>query len=220
MNIDSNIIQRCIDGELCESEQQELIHTLDQDVTREGWRRLGLEFLEEQLLRNVFRDPCVGEVEDPVSISNDRRLDTVAVKAPVKKLSPGAWQSLPLIAASVVIGMLSGSFGLRMWSGTAEFEPVAVHDRGTDAATNSQFIAGTQRSEEVNPFDENAIRYVDAPGTSPPVVPAPFFVPNIDNLLENGWELSREPHNFRVRSGNGREANVPGQSFRVIPAVQ
>lgn len=51
-----HLIQRCVDGELSESEQMEFIRSLDLNQCPEAWRLLALEFLECQALQKALAD--------------------------------------------------------------------------------------------------------------------------------------------------------------------
>lgn len=48
-------VQRCVDGEMSETEQQEFLRSLDQSPSTSGWRDLALAFVEHQLWSQAGR---------------------------------------------------------------------------------------------------------------------------------------------------------------------
>ena len=239
MKINEVLMQRCLDGELSPSEQIEFIKKLESDESCQGWRKLALEFLEEQ----TFRSNVVALAQKEQEVADHQSADSppgqknakepVAGKGVQSKSDNGSRRILPLVAASLFIGLISGSFGGRMFPGSSALQDPElagsgfVQGNGTMGAEEASRIDaqsspvpineltsadGTERFHLVPVNTPNGIQYV-------PVRFGEMRQESVSRLWdEHGLELGRSPSQFRVRNRQGHEAVVPG--FRVLPAVQ
>ncbi len=64
--LDQRILDRMVDGELTDEEQQAVLQQLESTNDCAGWRRLALAFVEDQVLRRTLGGDLVAEAE-PVS---------------------------------------------------------------------------------------------------------------------------------------------------------
>ena len=224
--IDPILMQRCIDGELNEAEQQALIRALDAQQSSEGWRLLALEYMEEQVLRIALQDCSdVWRREGILTSGLDHAASaTAALESPPRQSNQAGFRRMwPLIAASLVVGLLSGAFGARLLPTDLADEQVVDARLETDRNPGSFTVDNDAQLDLSNSTEMSSYPIPDSQFSMSPdvqVLPVNLFDSSSEHLLENGWELRQQPHNFRVRLENGREAIVPGHSVRVIPAVQ
>ncbi|MEW4489371.1 hypothetical protein AB1L42_14915 [Thalassoglobus sp. JC818] len=135
MMIDDVVIQRCLDGELSEPEQIELIRQLDSEPNQSGWRKLAIEYLENQLFRTALQHRAeqpiakVATVPAPeispeaTSISPSTAPPKVNSSDQSRSSTPGLHRILPLVAASLMIGLFSGGFGVHLASNSSSTPP-------------------------------------------------------------------------------------------------
>ena len=99
--VDERTLQRCVDGELNEAEQQALLRQLDRSPA--GWREVALAFIEQQLWSQAGQ----AWVREPVQ----PQVAPQAVDAPVRSSGSGL-RNTALVASTLLavgLGYLGGS---------------------------------------------------------------------------------------------------------------
>lgn len=105
--LDERTLQRCVDGELSEADQQALLRQLDRSPT--GWRELALAFLEHQLWSQAGR----AYVQEPAAPRAAPEESTLAPRPDRSWLSNTVLAACTLLA--IGLGYLGGS--QRFWPG-------------------------------------------------------------------------------------------------------
>ncbi|TWT56850.1 hypothetical protein KOR42_02050 [Thalassoglobus neptunius] len=194
MKIDDVVIQRCLDGELSEPEQIELIRQLDAAPNQSGWRKLAIEYLENQLFRTALQQrseqpiaqgtKSVAPEFSPEATSASPSPEATKINSSEQSRSStsGLHRILPLVAASLMIGLFSGGFGVHL------------------ASNSSPSIQAVDPSQPRGTFDLGAIKDgiesgAIAVGTGHP-------------LRNGGWGLNQ---------GAGRNELPPGQVPSGVP---
>ena len=105
--LDERTLQRCVDGELNEAEQQALLSLLDRSLT--GWRELALAFIEQQLWTQAGQ-AYVQEPPPPQAVT----------QSPEPQVAPDrSWLRNTVMVATTLIAVGLGYIGgsRSFWSG-------------------------------------------------------------------------------------------------------
>jgi hypothetical protein len=228
--IDDLPIQRCIDGELPEAAQQELLRQLD--GTADGWKRLALAFVEKQ----VWAQSC-----EQLS---------AATKGPENRLRPAVsrisarTQSRWIMAASALLS-LSAGIGTGMWLMP---RPVGQRVAQSEKAVSSVLPGPGQTSNppiaSAVPVSHDVViarpAVLELPLTSDDEVPQSVQIPvfdagaslkqtrqqrlltkeQVESLRRMGYEVDRQRKLLAVPVKGGSEVLVPVESYGIRYAVQ
>jgi len=234
MKINQNelTLQKCVDGELSPAERVALLNRLDASGSLDQWRTLALSFVENQVLAKAFQE----ELTPPTALPL-----TGAKKTSVWRRQVRPWASA---AASLLVGALvgvGGHFYLR--ESPSPNSNFATSPMENSLIGNPILADAETLSPPVEPISPHiaGTRYVpvmnvnmggksssSGRGISVPVycqdhlktLPANGSMTNMSEevqkiLEEEGYQLDRELHWYRVKMHDGREALVPGEYVRV-----
>ncbi len=112
--MNNQLLQRLVDGELCSDERADVIRQLDQYP--DGWRRVALEFLHQQLLNQAIGD----DVADHLPAS--QQIGAIESKPTMPRILNKYWTN-PI--ATVVILLLMVSLGYSLAQLGNRFDAVA-----------------------------------------------------------------------------------------------
>ena len=224
------LIQRCVDGELTNAAETELLQRLDFDAA--GWKRLALGMIENRLLTSVAREATLSnEAQFPYPQQSHTSIDHLRVLA----------RLLPLAAALLL------AFGLGRWTTSADgtpladatatqsqiahqprplSKPVSEQDVIEQAASDTTPLTAKDHSPSIQPamFVNLAIPGNDEPLEVPiystsadSAVWQPFAEPSLttaqaEALRRAGYHVESRHELMRFRSPDGREVVVPLES--------
>lgn len=96
---DEILIQKCVDAELSENEEQRLVARLDQ--VDNGWKQLACGFLEDRALRGLFGNPEADVFEEPVE-----RPAPPMPSSPLRKQQIlASWWSHPIVTVGLCLAL-------------------------------------------------------------------------------------------------------------------
>ena len=233
-HLDELTLQRCIDGELCEAEQQALLRQLDR--TPSAWREVALGFLEHQIWSKTGHDwihePVPPQVAPPVPESRPRRVQGALLR------------NMALVASTLMaigLGYVGGSRSY--WS-----RPSGSPSSGTEIALDSSIlnrsngVAAIQGAVPVSHSDGQAPTPLmqitltsdghESEPLSLPVYDAAdltefgeWMTPRLSaeerrHLEDQGYQVREEPRFYSVPMDNHRQLVVPINTVHVRQHVQ
>lgn len=190
-------LQRCVDGELNEVLQSKLIKELDDAPHQDGWRELALQFMEQQVLRDVFGN----RQRMPEFQSSSKNLDS-EIRGASPSMPSRSFSTIISTAAAAVLGLLLG----------ANFNREAIQQNQAQVVSR-QVI--DQNVEESPPREAPTFDIYEIPSDEmfyqEIVMPA-----DLRQQIENaGYVIERKSHRLRVPTENGREIIVPSETIRI-----
>lgn len=222
-------IQRCVDGELSEAAQQELLQRLDE--TDIGWRDLALAFVENQVIAGACRRAAERETEPPAAISPAAPRTRQHAAPPIarRRLSVTNWTvTLASAVIGVGIGLLAGG-GRSVVDSTAT-PPVAT--AASDPAPTSARDPDSPTTHDTDfPQPVMNVEFADASGDASnwtlPVYAADDLGPDYwqagdvlpseieRDLSRRGYRLDHEREFYSIPLDDGREIAVPVDTYQV-----
>ncbi len=229
--LDERTLQRCVDGELSEAEQQALLLQLDRSP--EGWRKVALAFIEHQLWSQAGRD-FVHEPPLPLAAPADPEPET---------RRDHSWLRHTMLAACTLIAVGLGYLGgtQRDWLG------------GFSSASTSppmdNSTAAVEQTHPVNitkPVPTRPARRGLAPVMQVQVLPSgengqPIMLPVYDadellrhgpldqpllsaevlqNLRDQGVQIEQESHLYQMPNSQNRKLVVPVNTIQFHQPLQ
>lgn len=232
--LDELTLQRCVDGELSEAEQQAFLRQLDR--TPSAWREVALGFMEHQLWSTAGHDwihePVPPEVAPPVSESPPRRVQ-------------GAWLRNTALVASTLLAIGLGYVGgnRSFWSrpsGSPSSGPEialapSIPNR-PDGIASTQGTVPVSHSDRQPPTPMMQVRLTsngnDSEPISLPVYDAAdlsefgdWLTPRLSaeelrHLEDQGFQVREEPRYYSVPMDNHRYLVVPINTVHVRQRMQ
>ena len=222
--LDDLTIQRCVDGELDEVSQQALLTELE--TSPDGWRRLALAFVENQIFSQACRD------QPPTEPAPQVRPSTAT---PRRRL----WRRVATLAMTACLGLV---VGLSVRPQPAAIAPPVVTSTGTapstaigHSSTNATIVnAQSNPLPPSSPWGDlvlvrvrvptkDGYQEVDLPGyASRPSseVTREVFPPEvIAQFQERGYQLESERELYTASIGNGRSLTVPVNTVHIRQTV-
>lgn len=230
--LDELTLQRCIDGELSEAEQQALLRQLERNPA--GWREVALGFMEHQLWSTAGHD----WVHEPAAPQVSPREATPA-------RTYAGWLRNTALMASTLLAIGLGYVGghRSFWS-----RPSGTPSSGTEMAlapsipTHSGGLASTQQAVPVSHSDRHPptsmmqVRLSSNGHESEPIS-LPVYdtadLPNLSDwprlrlseeerqhLTDQGFQIHEEPRYYSVPINNNRHLVVPINTVHVRQQLQ
>jgi hypothetical protein len=232
--LDELTLQRCVDGELSEVEQQELLRQLERNPA--GWREVALGFIEHQLWTTAghdwIHDPVPPQVAPPVPESPPRRVW-------------GAWLRNTALAASTLLAIGLGYVGgsRSFWSRPSGSPSAGVEiATGPSIPSHSNGLISTQGAEPVSHNNHQPPRPMmqvqltsDGSGSEPISLPVydatdlpefgDWMTPRLSveerrHLEDQGFQLREEPRFYTVPMDKNRQLVVPINTVHVRQRLQ
>lgn len=206
-SVNERLLQRCVDGEMSETEQQEFLRSLEQSPT--GWRDLALAYVEQQLWSQAGR-AWIDEPEPAVAPDS----------MPLPNRAASWLRSTVLVASSLLavgLGYLGGTYWRPDSVGSLNLAGAARPD-SSELAVNIpeqvQHPAGKIGSSVVQ---------VEMPGPAGEAVTLPVYdvedlVPNWSdpevrndqqNLRDQGFRFNSRPKYYTVPVDDRRKLVLP-----------
>lgn len=214
-------LQRLVDGELSVENQQELLKACDAMPEQQGWRRIALAFLENQIWGS-----CLHEFSaHSMPVENDEV--SIARQPGIRRAVMWPWFS---IAAGLLVGLLSGWTILQL-APKIPTSQIAV----ANAPTTNPEVA-TQPRLELGGMEP--LMAVDVKGADGQLRQIPVFHPDaapglpmfsgqsqlspefIRQLESRGYTFDRQRLYYRLPLDDGREVIIPSDRFQLRQAVQ
>ena len=224
--LDERTIQRCVDGELNEAEQQAFLFQLEHCPT--GWRDLALAFVEHQLWSKAGRD-FVHEPAPP--------LLTAHVAEPPARLNGSGLRNMTLAASTLLavgLGYLSGNG--RFWSSPSsspgsEIVQAPSNPRGPNAAPTMNVSMDSSQQASASPTRTGPSLNSSASISHQPYDPVPlpsddqWMPPRLSDELrqsleDQGFQVREEPRYYTVPVDKNRHLVVPVNTIHVRQQVQ
>lgn len=204
--LNERLLQRCVDGEMSEAEQQEFLRSLDR--TPSGWRELALAYVEQQLWSQAGR-AWIDEPEPAAALDS--------VTPPGRAAS---WLRSTVLVASSLLAVGLGYLGGTYWRpGSASSTDLA----GSTSRESGQLAAAP--SVQISPASPSGTPVVQVaiPGQSgqavalpvydvEDLVPAwsdPAFTSDQQNLRDRGIRLDSRPKYYTVPVDDRRQLVLP-----------
>jgi hypothetical protein len=205
-HLNERLLQRCVDGEMSETEQQEFLRSLDR--TPSGWRDLALAYVEQQLWTQAGR----AWIDEPEPVP---ALDSVT--------PPGraaSWLRSTVLVASSLLAVGLGYLGGTYWRpGSMSSSDLAVT---TSPEPGLLAVGPTAQISPVSPSGTPVVQ-VAVPGQSgqavalpvydvEDLVPAwsdPAFTSDQQNLRDRGIRLDSRPKYYTVPVDDRRKLVLP-----------
>lgn len=219
---DELLLQRLVDGELDEPQQQEFLAQLDHEPS--GWRRLAVAFVETQIWARAYRE-AIG-VADP--------LPAVAPPSTRPKLRPLAILSA---AAALLVAWALGAWQGAWWGASAAKAPQVADQRKLPAdqeespparSHEERLPAGPRQPPEklrlyLGDASSDAPRTVDVPlipfsQLSKGGYPSPNAAipePVRETLTRYGYRVHRHTELLQLRFEDGRRVILPVDYVRL-----
>lgn len=205
-HLNERLLQRCVDGEMSETEQQEFLRSLDR--TPSGWRELALAYVEQQLWSQAGR-AWIDEPEPAAALDS--------VTPPGRAAS---WLRSTVLVASSLLAVGLGYLGGTYWRpGSASSPDLA----GSTSRESGQLAAAP--SVQISPASPSGTPVVQVaiPGQSgqavalpvydvEDLVPAwsdPAFTSDQQNLRDRGIRLDGRPKYVTVPVDDRRQLVLP-----------
>lgn len=215
-NSNELLFQRCVDGELQEIEQVDLIQHLDNSADQQGWRSLALQFMENQFLNQYFSQDC--QFCQNVSEVDNARLDVPAESYSNETSQDRSRQmAFPVkMVLSVAAGLL---LGLSLnYLNSDSLAPNVTSSKGPlkNSNDNVVFSGSSQGNTRVvsNPGPPSFEVYEFPEGEM--VFHEEIVPPEVSRYLEEkGYVIERRSRAFRLPLENGREVIIPSDTIFV-----
>lgn len=232
--LDERTLQRCVDGELSEADQQALLRQLDHSPT--GWRELALAFLEHQLWSQAGR-AYVHEPDSPQ-----------AAKTPEPAPRPDhSWIRNTVLAASTLLAVGLGYLGgsQRFWPGgsssasprTIAQQPASVPQTELASVTKRVPIqaAAPPARRTLTPVMQVQVMMPEGQNAQPITLPVydaedlekygPWTPPQLSaevlqRLKDQGVQVQQEPRYYSVPNDQNRKWVVPVNTLQFHQPVQ
>ena len=198
-------IERLIDGELNQDEQQHLLETLDRDPNT--WRSVALGFVESQLIQSELIALRPEPMPEPAT-------------APANSTAPPRRNTLSRVMTIVAAAAAAFSIGIvarHWWPEPAPPDPNSLVGSPRTPVRNTPAVQlkPVPRSNDslrtvripILPADHNVARMVDGQPTLTPELAA--------DLQRSGHMVSEERRYYRVTLDDGREVMIPVREIQV-----
>jgi hypothetical protein len=239
--MDERLLDRFVDGAMCESEQRELLACAEADPRL--WRSLALAFAEAQFWGREMggiaggarapRETVLRETATPLQIvaaraAHDKTVAPIAISRAASRGASAWLRPLMLVASLLVaVGMGIGvgqQWTKRQYGGMHSSDPVAKNNRRPLAPIDE---IAEQRSDNVGP---SMMTFVADDGTSiqVPVYDAAHYngadlaqqssgVPRevLRALRSTGHEVKKQQRLWPIELGDGRRVVVPVEQLDV-----
>jgi anti-sigma factor RsiW len=190
-SLNSETIDRLVDGSLPEAERRALLLRLD--TQPDGWRRCALAFLEDQAWREALA-PLAEPVASVSMLPNPGAAATTSKPARIAR----RWTAA---AASLLAAFALG------WT-VKHVEPPNVPRELARELTPSPTIP----SETVLP---EAIAVAEEKRAAPEQSPSSLYVDAlVKTLQQKGYSAERETTNITMKFQDGKERKIPAQEIR------
>jgi hypothetical protein len=205
-HLNERLLQRCVDGEMSESEQQEFLRSLDRSPS--GWRDLALAYVEQQLWSQAGR----AWVDEPEPVA---ALDSVT---PPNRAA--SWLRSTVLVASSLLAVGLGYLGGTYWRpGSASSSNLAAITPSQSGQLANQTVRDPLQPGRV----DSAVMRVEMPGQTGEAVSLPVYdiadlVPNWSdpevrndqqNLKDRGIRLNARPKFYTVPVDDRRQLVFP-----------
>lgn len=205
-HLNERLLQRCVDGEMSETEQQEFLRSLDRSPS--GWRDLALAYVEQQLWSQAGR----AWVDEPEPVA---ALDSVT---PPNR--PVNWLRSTVLVASSLLAVGLGYLGGSYWRpNSANPSSLAASSLPPSVQLANQNV---RESRAAGKIDSSVMR-VEMPGQTGEAVSLPVYdiadlVPNWSdpevrndqqNLKDRGIRLNSRPKFYTVPVDDRRQLVFP-----------
>lgn len=206
-HVNERLLQRCVDGEMNETEQQEFLRSLEHFPT--GWRDLALAYVEQQLWSQAGR----AWVDEPEPLAAP---DSMPVP------SRGAsWLRSTVLVASSLLAVGLGYLGGTYWRSDSVGSPNLA---GTSRANSSELAVSIPGQTQHSPGKiGSSVVQVEMPGPAGEAVTLPVYdvedlVPNWSdpevrnyqqNLRDQGIRVNARPKFYTVPVDDRRKLVVP-----------
>lgn len=165
-------LDRMVDGELTESEQQSLLIRLGE--TEDGWRRLALSYVEAQAWGTHLRSRAEAPLREAsaaapgLTVRSESALDPSA--SPKRRVLVPGWLTVALTAAVTLVAGLLGGMELRRNSARVDSTDVATTDSGsqTDLPAGKHPVEKPDMKNNGFPITPEEPEFVELVLTSPP----------------------------------------------------
>lgn len=221
-------IQRCVDGELDAARQSALLRTLEETAGRDGWRRLALAFIENQVLESALASP------------EERQHTPAPVARRIPIMEKGfRW---PLVAAVWLCGIALGGFGTVALRPSGDAAVVTVSPGPSDKSPAPVYVLDSSLPTHDGAAQRSSdpvmnLMLVGLGGEDGEPISVPVYLPEQladqpqqkdfssigawQTYLESqGYAVDRHREYLRVPLDDGRQIIVPSESVRVKYAVQ
>lgn len=222
--LDELTLQRCVDGELSESEHREFLKTVEQ--TPGGWRMLALAFSEEQIWCATVSSTLSDPLPQPRIVTNPRQVTATNTRGRV---------SLVTLTLSLLVALASGLLVGDIWR---ESRTPIVANRSIDLPNSSgtnmvnvdqQPLPAPVQTTSV-PSSEYVVDLMGADGQihqvaypvyDPPDL-APAYRPQLpenveEELLRVGYQLRRRQQMKMIPQANGEQILFSIELLRAEP---
>ncbi len=132
-------IQKCVDGELTESAQQQLLAQLD--ATDDGWKTLALAYVEDQTWRSVITADCErfsapASEADPITRPPLEAAQLPQTRGRSARLTQLTWIAIALVGGILVGDVWQARHGQPTASGPATLTKSSKSQPSSNAAGN------------------------------------------------------------------------------------
>lgn len=223
-------LDRLVDGELHGAEYREFVAALDREP--QHWRRCALAFLEAQALRGEL------EVLREAHLASDALVETSPVTPAITPSATASqvrwWHFALAMAASFLFALPLGST-LGRWLRSSDLPAIAEQPQRDPAGAGApdNRLAQEILRPDVGHQPLGNVQFVDADGR---VLEIPYydvsaqpellagdengFPPELLQSLERaGHRVERQSGIVPVNLGNGSQAIMPAEHYRIMPAA-
>lgn len=211
-HVNERLLQRCVDGEMSETEQQEFLRSLEHSPT--GWRDLALAYVEQQLWSQAGRawvdEPEPTAAPDSVPLPN----------------RAASWLRSTVLVASSLLAVGLGYLGGTYWRPDSVGSPNLA---GTSRANSSELaVSIPERTQHSLGKIGSSVVQVEMPGPAGEAVTLPVYdvedlVPNWSdpevrnyqqNLRDQGMRFDSRPNFYTVPVDDRHQLVFPFQKAR------
>jgi len=187
-------IQRCIDGQMPETAQQDLLRRLE--AMPDGWRKLSLAFVESQVWSQIIQK---GAAPAPVPSAKPAE-----EPRPRRRFSPALWGK---VTASMAAGIVAGLMIHRQWPPGSVANPAG--------AVASASPTGPSSGSTQNPVRVPASLVGNRPG-----MPDILSDHARRELMDSGYVVDDGQLYYTIPMPDGRYYIVPVKTVRVRDGMQ
>ncbi len=184
-------IQRCIDGQMSEADQQNLLRRLE--ARPDGWRKLSLAFVECQVWSQAIQ-----KGETAVAKSS------VPEPRPLRQAPVALWSK---VVASMAAGIMAGLVIHRQWSAVPP-----VGSGPSLAAVSASSGSGTASDSAQSPVSANSAASLASNRPGSPEILSPQAR---RQLRESGYPIDEDQVYYAVQMPDGRYYVVPVDRLRL-----
>ena len=228
-NLDERTLQRCVDGELSESEQQALLRQLE--ASPAGWREVALSFLEHQLWSKAGHD-FVHEPAPPL-VAGPAQLSEAPLRPWSSRVRSVALAASTLLAVGLGYVGGQGRFGSNSAatpSGPGVVQSASNTSRPSGSPTAMVSMRNDSSAVPLRPDSIPAVTNSQPP--SAPVFDAELLQQYGDRLMprlsvedrqrleDQGYQIREEPSYYTVPIDDNRRLIVPVNTVRVRQQLQ